>query len=59
MLLRAARAESAKWAVLSIALFALFSITESSIFTQNEITWVLYAATTAKLFRWGRHPADA
>jgi O-antigen ligase len=37
------------WAVLSLALFALFSISESTILQQNNINWVIYVATAAKL----------
>ena len=37
------------WAVLSLALFALFSISESTILQQNNLNWVMYVATAAKL----------
>lgn len=47
-LTRIARPEGT-WAVLSFALFALFSISESTILQQNNLNWVVYIATFAKL----------
>jgi len=38
------------WAVLAILSFTFFSLSESSILQQNDITWVIYVSTTAKLF---------
>ena len=41
------------FSVMSIlALFALFSVSESTIMQYNGISWVMYTATTAKLFEW-------
>jgi O-antigen ligase len=47
------------WAVLSTALFLLFSLSESTIMQQNNINWVLYVATTAKLLERRRAPGPA
>jgi len=47
------------WAVLSTVLFVLFSLSESTIMQQNNINWVLYVATTAKLLERRRSPAGA
>jgi len=47
------------WAVLSTALFALFSLSESTIMQQNNINWVLYVATTAKLLEFRRASVGA
>lgn len=46
------------WAILFVALFALFSISESTIMQYNGISWVLYTATAAKLFEWRGLSAD-
>ncbi len=43
------------WVVLSIIFFIGFSISESSILQQNDLSWFLFVATTAKL--WAREPA--
>ena len=43
------------WVVLSIVFFIGFSISESSILQQNDLSWFLFVATTAKL--WAREPA--
>ena len=42
-------AEEAYWAAPLTAMFALFSISESTVMQYNEITWTLYIATMAKL----------
>lgn len=47
------------WAVLSLALFALFSLTESTILQQNNLNWVIYVATAAKLLERRPRPARA
>jgi O-antigen ligase len=46
------RGEECYWAIMYIALFALFSVSESTIMQYNGISWVMYTATTAKLFEW-------
>lgn len=38
------------WVILAILSFVVFSVSESSILQQNDITWVLYVSTTAKMF---------
>jgi len=38
------------WAVLAVLSFTIFSLSESSILQQNDLTWVIYVSTTAKLF---------
>lgn len=38
------------WAVLTILSFTIFTLSESSVLQQNDITWVIYVSTTAKLF---------
>lgn len=43
------------WVVLSLFFFILFSLSESSILQQNDISWFLFVATTAKL--WANDPA--
>ncbi|MGB6230982.1 MAG: O-antigen ligase [Litorimonas sp.] len=43
------------WVVLSLFFFILFSLSESSILQQNDISWVLFVATTSKL--WANDPA--
>jgi O-antigen ligase len=40
------------WAIPFMALFAVFSISESTIMQYNGLTWVLYIAIMAKLFEW-------
>jgi O-antigen ligase len=47
--LRIGGGPEAYWSVLFIALFALFSISESTVMQYNSISWVLYVATMAKL----------
>jgi O-antigen ligase len=58
-LARLPRGEEAYWAVLSLALFVLFSLSESTILQQNNTSWVLYVATTAKLFQLRTRRAPA
>ena len=43
------------WVVLSLFFFIGFSLSESSILQQNDLSWFLFVATTAKL--WAREPA--
>lgn len=43
------------WVILSIFFFILFSLSESAILQQNDISWFLFVATTAKL--WAGDPA--
>ncbi|MFB9372355.1 O-antigen ligase family protein [Algimonas porphyrae] len=43
------------WLVLSVFFFILFSLSESAILQQNDISWFLFVATTAKL--WANDPA--
>lgn len=42
------------WLILSLFFFLLFSISESAILQQNDISWLLFVATTAKL--WANDP---
>lgn len=42
------------WLILSVFFFILFSLSESSILQQNDISWFLFVATTAKL--WANDP---
>lgn len=44
----------ATWGLMALALMILFSLSESTLLQQNNISWVLYVATTAKLFQLGR-----
>lgn len=55
--LRLFRGDEALWVLLSIALFTLFSISESTIMQQNNYNWVMYVATTAKLLELRRRAA--
>jgi O-antigen ligase len=43
------------WVVMSLFFFIGFSLSESSILQQNDLSWFLFVATTAKL--WAREPA--
>ena len=43
------------WVVLSLFFFIGFSLSESSILQQNDLSWFLFVATTVKL--WAREPA--
>ncbi|HTK34159.1 MAG TPA: O-antigen ligase family protein [Caulobacteraceae bacterium] len=48
------------WAIPFMAIFALFSISESTVMQYNGLTWTLYIATMAKLFEgraWPSGPA--
>lgn len=38
------------WVILSLFFFILFSLSESAILQQNDISWFLFVATTAKLW---------
>ena len=38
------------WALLSTILFLILSMSESTILQQNLLDWVIYVATTAKLY---------
>jgi len=38
------------WVILSTALFFMVSLSESTVLQQNDISWVIFVATTAKLF---------
>jgi O-antigen ligase len=51
-LLRLRQGPESYWTVLFLALFALFSISESTVMQYNGLSWVIYTATTAKLFTW-------
>ncbi|VAV88809.1 hypothetical protein MNBD_ALPHA06-105, partial [hydrothermal vent metagenome] len=44
------RGQSAYWALVSVLIFLLFSMSESNILQQNNLGWILFAATAAKLF---------
>jgi exopolysaccharide production protein ExoQ len=46
------RGSEAYWTVTFTVLFALFSISESTVMQYNNISWVMYTATMAKLFEW-------
>lgn len=52
---RLGRGPEAYWAILFVSLFVLFSLSESTIMQQNNLSWVLYAVTATKLFQ--RRPA--
>ena len=41
------------WAILFMAIFALFSVSESTVMQYNGVTWAIYIATMAKLFEGG------
>lgn len=42
------------WVVLSLVMFVGFSLSESSILMQNDISWVMFVATSAKLMSFER-----
>ena len=44
----------AYWAILATLSFLFFSMSESTILAQNDMTWVLFVATSAKLFAFER-----
>ena len=45
------RGDHAYWALCAVALFTLFSLSESTIMQQNDLLWVLYVMTSAKLLQ--------
>jgi len=51
-LLRLGGGSEAYWAVLFMILFALFSVSESTVMQYNGLSWVMYTATMAKLLEW-------
>ncbi len=42
------------WAVLSTVMFIMFSMSESTILQQNDLSWVMFVATSSKLFSFER-----
>ena len=38
------------WVILSTVMFFAFSMSESTILQQNDLSWVMFVATSAKLF---------
>ncbi|PHR57766.1 MAG: hypothetical protein COA47_11355 [Robiginitomaculum sp.] len=44
------KGKMAYWALISTLVFLLFSMSESNILQQNNLGWILFAATAAKLF---------
>lgn len=42
------------WAILSTIMFLMFSMSESTILMQNDLSWVMFVATSAKLFAFER-----
>lgn len=44
------KGQAAYWALISTLVFLLFSMSESNILQQNNLGWILFAATAAKLF---------
>jgi len=42
------------WVLLSTAMFIAFSLSESTILQQNDISWVMFVATSAKLLAFER-----
>ncbi|NNE57421.1 MAG: O-antigen ligase family protein [Hellea sp.] len=42
------------WVILSTLMFLFFSMSESTILAQNDLTWVMFVATAAKLFAFER-----
>ncbi len=42
------------WAILSTLMFLFFSMSESTILARNDLTWVLFVATSVKLFSFER-----
>lgn len=47
------RGKEAYWALISTLVFLLFSMSESNILQQNNLGWIVFAATAAKLFGAG------
>lgn len=44
----------AYWVVLSVLMFGMFSMSESTILQQNDLSWLIFVATSAKLFAMER-----
>ena len=44
----------AYWAILATLSFLFFSMSESTILAQNDLTWLIFVATSAKLFAFER-----
>ncbi len=42
------------WVILSTMMFLMFSMSESTILQQNDLSWVIFVATTSKLFAFER-----
>lgn len=42
------------WAILSTVMFLMFSMSESTILQQNDLSWVMFVATSTKLFAFER-----
>lgn len=42
------------WVILSTVMFLMFSMSESTILQQNDLSWVMFVATSAKLFAFER-----
>lgn len=42
------------WVILSTVMFFAFSMSESTILQQNDLSWVMFVATSAKLFAFER-----
>lgn len=42
------------WVILSTIMFLMFSMSESTILQQNDLSWVMFVATSAKLFAFER-----
>ncbi len=42
------------WVILSCMMFLMFSMSESTILQQNDLSWVMFVATSAKLFAFER-----
>lgn len=42
------------WAIIITLVFLVFSLSESAVLQQNDLSWVMFVATTAKLFAFER-----
>jgi len=42
------------WVIMITLTFLVFSLSESSVLQQNDLSWVIFVATTAKLFSFER-----
>jgi len=42
------------WVIIITSVFLVFSLSESSVLQQNDLSWVIFVATTAKLFAFER-----